>query len=57
VGGVSPADASGLSIFAAVEAELGLKLESQTGPVHGLVIDHAEQPADVEEQIGMKLQQ
>lgn len=32
------------SIFAALEAELGLKLEAAKGPVDILVIDHVEQP-------------
>jgi uncharacterized protein (TIGR03435 family) len=41
--GGAPAD-SGPSIFTAVEEQLGLKLESAKGPVHVLVIDHAEMP-------------
>ena len=36
--------ATGPSIFAAVEEQLGLKLEAQQGPVEMLVIEHAERP-------------
>jgi uncharacterized protein (TIGR03435 family) len=41
-----PPDSSGLSVFAAVQEQLGLKLESQKGPVEILVIDHVEKPSE-----------
>ena len=34
------------SIFAAIQAQLGLKLESQKGPVEVIVIDHVERPSE-----------
>jgi uncharacterized protein (TIGR03435 family) len=37
-------DTSGVSLFTAMEEQLGLKLESGTGPVDVLVIDHVEKP-------------
>jgi uncharacterized protein (TIGR03435 family) len=40
----APSDSSGLSIFTALQEQLGLKLESTKGPVDVLVIDHVEQP-------------
>lgn len=41
-----PPDASGPSIFAAVQEQLGLKLESQKGPADTIVIDHVEKPSE-----------
>ncbi len=43
----TPLESSGPSIFAAIQEQLGLKLESQKGPVQILVIDHVEKkPSD-----------
>jgi bla regulator protein blaR1 len=41
-----PPDASGPSIFAAVQEQLGLKLEAQKSPLDVLVIDHIEKPSE-----------
>lgn len=42
--GADPPPADVVSIFTALEEQLGLKLEAQTGPVEVLVIDHVERP-------------
>jgi uncharacterized protein (TIGR03435 family) len=45
-GNVSQSDNNGISLFAALEDQLGLKLESQKGPVDVIVIDHVEPPSE-----------
>jgi uncharacterized protein (TIGR03435 family) len=37
---------TGASIFAAVQEQLGLRLETKTGPMEVLVIDHVEKPSE-----------
>ena len=42
----SPSGSDGPSIFTAFQEQLGLKLESQKGPVEMFIIDHAEKPSE-----------
>jgi uncharacterized protein (TIGR03435 family) len=43
---VASSDTSGPSLFTAVQEQLGLKLESQKGPVEMLVIDSVSKPTE-----------
>jgi len=42
----SAPESSGPSLFTAIQEQLGLRLESQKGPVQILVIDHVERPSE-----------
>jgi uncharacterized protein (TIGR03435 family) len=44
--GPPPSDPDGPSIFAAIQEQLGLKLESDKGPVEILVLDQVEKPTE-----------
>jgi uncharacterized protein (TIGR03435 family) len=46
VEGPPPADLNGPSLFTAIQEQLGLRLESQKGPVDVLVIDRVEKPSE-----------
>jgi uncharacterized protein (TIGR03435 family) len=45
-GAPPPPDAAGPSIFTALQEQLGLRLESEKGPVDTIVIDHVERPSE-----------
>jgi uncharacterized protein (TIGR03435 family) len=45
-GAPPPPDTSAPSLFTALEEQLGLRLESQKGPVDIIVIDHVEPPSE-----------
>jgi uncharacterized protein (TIGR03435 family) len=46
VGGETPIDPNGPSLFAAIQEQLGLRIESASGPVSVLLIERAELPAE-----------
>ena len=41
----SSADRSGVSLFTALQEQLGLRLEASRGPVHIIIVDHIEEPS------------
>jgi bla regulator protein blaR1 len=43
---VTPESSGSAAIFAAIQEQLGLKLEPQSAPIQILVIDHVEQPSE-----------
>jgi uncharacterized protein (TIGR03435 family) len=55
--GAPPPDWQGPSLFTALEEQLGLKLDSQKGPVEMFVIEHVEKPSDNFEPPGAKQEQ
>jgi bla regulator protein BlaR1 len=46
VGASPPPDTTGTSLFSALQEQLGVRLESQKGPVETLVIDYVEKPSE-----------
>ena len=44
--GASVADPSGPSLFAALEEQLGLQLDSQKGPVEMFAVERIEKPSE-----------
>jgi len=42
----APGPGDGASLFAAIQEQLGLKLEAKRGPVEVLIIDSAERPTE-----------
>ena len=45
-GNDTPGPGEGISVFTALQDDLGLKLQSATGPVETVVIDHVEHPTE-----------
>jgi uncharacterized protein (TIGR03435 family) len=44
--GATPVHLNGLPVFAAVQAQLGLRLDARRAPIDVLVVDSAEQPTE-----------